>query len=317
MMAAARAADLDYLLLTDHDTLAACDDPGEHVAGKTALLVGVEVSPPCNHYLAYGISPPPPCRDQPPQSFIDAVAARGGVGFLAHPFDCGSAFLRQPPYPWTQWHVTGFTGIEVWNFFSQWVGAAQSFWPLLRALFAWRWTQCGPDPRAVAAWDSLGRARRVVGIGGVDAHGVKGCILGRQIIIHPYERSFRTVRTHLLLGADPGDDIGRWRTLVLDALGQGRCYVADWQAGDPRGFSFTAASERGALPMGAETAAGPVCLQVQAPEPCRISLLHDGRPLAGASRGRLQIEVRDPGVYRVEVRRGRRTWILANPIYLR
>ena len=69
--AAARANDLDYLLLTDHDTLAAAQNGEEGWHGSVLLLVGAEVSPyRRNHYLAFGLSR----ADRPPGA--DARADR-------------------------------------------------------------------------------------------------------------------------------------------------------------------------------------------------------------------------------------------------
>ena len=66
--AAARAAGLDYLLLTDHDTLAAAELGEEGWHGSVLLLVGFEVSPRAqNHYLAFGLERPIDHRDLSPR----------------------------------------------------------------------------------------------------------------------------------------------------------------------------------------------------------------------------------------------------------
>ncbi len=57
--AAARANGLDFLLLTDHDTLAARDRGEEGWHDAVLMLVGEEVSPRReNHYLAFGLERP-------------------------------------------------------------------------------------------------------------------------------------------------------------------------------------------------------------------------------------------------------------------
>ena len=52
----ARKADVDALLLTDHDTLAARRDGWEGNHEGVFLFVGIEVSPKQGHYLAFGVT---------------------------------------------------------------------------------------------------------------------------------------------------------------------------------------------------------------------------------------------------------------------
>jgi hypothetical protein len=73
--------------------------------------------------------------------------------------------------------------------------------------------------------------------------------------------------------------------------------------------------------MGGEAAAGRRTLRARTPLAASLRLLRDGQELAAAEGTSLDMEVEEPGVYRVEARRhakGReRTWILSNPVYLR
>lgn len=315
---AANEAGLDYLLMTDHNTLAYLEEVGEGWQRETLLLLGIEVSPPRSHYLAYGIQTAP-CEQQPLQGIIDDVKRQGGVGFVAHPFDRGSPFLRVPSYHWEDWTVTGFDGLELWNWISDWAGNCTGLGRALRSVVDWRFAASGPDQRALELWDALGRTRRVVGIGGVDAHGIKKRILGVDMRIHPYAKSFRTVRTHLLLREpfvrDPAVD----RLLVLEALREGRCYFANWLQGDPTGFAFTASqSGEVGLTMGEEAVwSAPTQLSIRTPSPATIRLLCDGRPIAERHGAHLEADAAGPGVYRTEVWRQAKGWIFSNPIYLR
>jgi hypothetical protein len=73
--------------------------------------------------------------------------------------------------------------------------------------------------------------------------------------------------------------------------------------------------------MGGEAPPGRRTLHARTPLPARIRLLRDGRELASADGTSLEVDVEEPGVYRVEaLRRARgreRTWIVSNPVYLR
>jgi hypothetical protein len=171
----------------------------------------------------------------------------------------------------------------------------------------------------MSEWDRLCRRRRVVAIGGLDAHQI-GKRIGPFVPLRlmGYHRSFRFLRTHVLCCEPPTGELEHDRGQVYDALRDGRCYLAMDSLGPPAGFAFAA----GSLPMGSEAAAGEHTLRAAVPAAADLRLLRDGEPVATAeSATELVRDVREPGVYRVEARRrshGRsRTWIVSNPIYLR
>jgi len=315
-------AGLDYLLMTDHDTLAPLTEVGEQWMGNTLLLLGCEITPRQNHYLAYGI-------DQvisphlPPAEYTAAVAAQGGIGFLAHPVEFGSRIIGQNSYSWEDWSVTEYTGVEIWNYFSEWVGSCTSLPATLRTLVNWRRAIRAPYDSVLAKWDELGQHRRVVGIGGLDAHGVKRRLLGLTICLHPYLRAFRSVRTHLLLPTPFTRDVGQDRILVMNALWEGSCYVANHEEGDPTGFTFVGRQKAQWVPMGAEaTLSRPGATWLSARIPAKaprasLRLLHNGKVIAETHSHDLQAPDQGPGVYRVEAWRNGRGWIFSNPIYLR
>jgi hypothetical protein len=168
-------------------------------------------------------------------------------------------------------------------------------------------------------WDSLCRTRRVVAIGGLDAHQF-GKRIGPFVPIRvmAYRRSFRFIRTHVLCEEGPSGILEHDREQVYGALREGRCYIAVDSVAPAKGFRF----EGDDLPMGAEGRAGERrTLRARVPLPARLRLLRDGVEVAGVEGDELEHPVEEPGVYRVEAYRrskGReRTWILSNPIYLR
>ena len=114
-----------------------------------------------------------------------------------------------------------------------------------------------------------------------------------------YKRSFRHIRTHVLIDGEPS------RETVFGALREGRCYIAMDSLAPARGFTFESDGET---------------LQVRLPREARISLLRDGTEVATVSGSRLDHPVVGPGGYRVEAylhAYGReRTWILSNPLYV-
>lgn len=320
---AANEAGLSFLLMTDHDTVAPLHELGEQWCENTLLLFGVEITPRHNHYLAYGvtqsISP-----HLPPSVYSAAVIEQGGIGFLAHPDERGSSHLQQNRYGWEDWSVTAFTGMEIWNYFSEWIGSCTDLWCTARSLVNWRKAVRAPYPETLARWDAMGRSRRVVGIGGMDAHGFKKKVLGREVTIHPYKRSFRAVRTHLLLPSPFTREVRTDRLLVMEALREGSCFFANHEEGDPSGFRFIGRYGEHWVEMGQEVTTeqpGQLYLSV------RIPYVHDGKPLLRILKDGqaiaetldcdLQVWDQGSGVYRVEAWRDGRGWIFSNPIYVR
>ncbi len=322
ILAAAQAAGLDFLAMTDHDTLQPLQDIGEGFHGKTLLLIGCEVSPPTNHLLALGASTCP-SRDQPPQDYIDELRAQGALTFLAHPHDRGVPLAKIPSYRWDAWPIDRYTGIEVWNHLSDWSGNLGKLPHALRGVVKPHSFLAGPEAETLALWDEAGRTRRVVGIGGLDVHDVR---IGRrplQLRVFPYPFAFRALLCHVLVPDWP-PALEDAKTALLAAVAAGRLYFANHAMGDPRGLAFrglTAAGDE-AVQMGDECEApGPRRLQLTAPRAADLRILRDGQVIAHSFGRDLACEVGGAGVYRAElrIRRGGRLypWAFTNPIYIR
>jgi hypothetical protein len=312
---AGRRAGADVVLLTDHDTLAAKRNGEEGWYDDVLLLVGEEVSPPRrNHYLAFGIDQEIDHSELDAAGICRAVRAAGGFGFAAHPFSQGSKRFKRAGIgmPFDALDCDALDGIELWSFVTDTGESIASVPQMLRFLVAPGRALDGPPERNLRAWDELCRTRRVVAIGGIDAHQF-GKRIGPfvPLRIMAYHRSFRHIRTHVLCEGPPD------REQVYGALREGRCYIAVDSIAPARSFRFEADD----LPMGAEAPADRRRLTVTTPDDARLRLLRDGSEIAAAAGRTLQTEVEQPGVYRAEALRrshGReRTWILSNPIYLR
>ncbi|QLG48704.1 CehA/McbA family metallohydrolase [Natrinema halophilum] len=87
--AAATAAGLDGIAVTDHDTLANVDAVRDAVPDGFDVISGVEVTTTEGHLLALDVAEAPPQTD--PLTVVDHVHDQGGVAILSHPFDA----LRQ------------------------------------------------------------------------------------------------------------------------------------------------------------------------------------------------------------------------------
>jgi hypothetical protein len=318
---AGRRAGADVVLLTDHDTLAAARRGEEGWYGDVLLLVGEEVSPRRgNHYLAFGLDEEIDHSQLDAAGICRAVRAAGGFGFAAHPFSHGSERFKRAGtgMPFDALDCDALDGIELWSFVTDTGESVRSVGEMVRFVATPGRVLDHPPRRNMEAWDELCRTRRVVAIGGLDAHQF-GKRIGPVVPLRimGYHRSFRYIRTHVLCEAAPTGELEPDREAVYEALRSGRCYIAVDSIAPARGFTFEADD----LPMGAEAPAARRKLTARTPSDAKLRLLRDGREIAGATGRTLEAEVEEPGVYRVEALRDKhgreRTWILSNPIYLR
>jgi hypothetical protein len=336
---AAKRAGVDVVLLTDHDTLAAKRRGEERWYDDVLVLVGEEVSPTDrDHFLAFGIDDEIDRRLTGPE-ICDAVAAAGGFGFAAHPFSRGSARFKRPGIPFGERDC--LDGIELWSFLNDTGERVRGFGDLARMILTPQRAIGGPPEGNLREWDRLCQVRRVAAIGGLDAHQFGVRIAGRvPLRLMGYARAFKQLHTHVLVAEGLTGELEHDRALVFDALREGRCYIANDQVADARGFAFWAdapvadapvadapvadasraprADARGAFAMGSEHPLTPgISLHARTPRPAHLRLLRDGETVADAHAAELRHSIELHGVYRLEASLGGRPWIYSNPVYFR
>jgi hypothetical protein len=321
---AALRAGVDVVIVTDHNILVAgAEQYFREGKQRVLMLVGEEIhdqarQPQKNHLLVFNAGRELATFAHDPQLLIDNVRRAGGLSFLAHPTDKACPAIGEEAIDWVDWQVKGYTGIELWNGLSELKthspGLLHAIWHIFFPEFIAR----GPDQ-----WDALLQTRRVVAVGGSDAHAlrVKKGPLERSVF--PYEWHFRTVNTHILT---PGPLTGRLKEdarMVYEALSAGHCFVAYDLPASTRGFRFSAKGREQTAQMGDEISAdGSLTLQVRLPHNAEARLLKDGQVIRQWS-GQQAIShiTSQPGVYRVEAYRRylgqQRGWIFSNPIYVR
>lgn len=323
--AAARHAGVDAVLLTDHDTLAAKEHGEEGWHGSALVLVGEEVSPAGrNHYLAFDVEEVMPRKGVGPAEICAAVRDAGGFGFAAHPFSRGSNRFRRlaKGYPWTDIDCDGLAGIELWSYFNDTGERLRGLGEVVRFVARPERFVVHPPAENLASWDRLTRRRRVVAIGGLDAHQFGIRRRDRVLRVMGYRRSFRLLRTHALCERSLRGELVPDREAIYGALREGRCYLAMDALAPATGFAFWAEGSDGPVAMGQERKAADHVLRARLPRRATLRLVRDGE-LVSSDPGATELErrVSEPGVYRVEARLdafGReRTWIISNPIYLR
>jgi len=312
--------DLDFLMFSDHNTLAPKREGLEGWYGSVLVLIGCELNDPDerNHYLAFRIDKEIP-TGQWPDAYVKQVKEAGGFGIIAHPAEKRNFSDAYPPYPWTAWHIQDFDGIEIWNQLSEWIEGVtkRNFaWRVLHPLRSIRY----PVWETLDRWDQLNCERRVVGIGGIDVHARRVRLLKLfSVEIYPYKVQFKSIRTHFLVHPPitPGSDFHVAESILFDALTHGRCFISNYSVGDARSFQFFAEDQNDIYPMGSriETYRS-VVLSVRVPLRAKIRLLRNGSIIQQKTAMELQFETSQAGVYRIEVFRKGRGWIYSNPIVL-
>jgi len=319
---AASEVGLDYILLTDHNTLRALKEGYERWYGNTLLLVGCEINDRQNknHYLAFGINQAFSTRLSAAE-YVHKVKEAGGIGFIAHPHEKRNHMKEHPPYPWIDWDVDGFTGIEIWNHMSEWMenltekNKYQSFLHPLKTIFA-------PQKKTLKLWDELNLKRKVVGVGGVDAHAHKYNLLGfLEVEIFPYKVLFKSIRTHILTEEEikkgrSDDAVEKAKKIIYSALEKGSSFIANDYHGDSKGFKFFAEAYRKIYQMGEKISkSGKVKLKIFVPHPnTEIKLIRNGRIIESWEDQEVSFNVNSKGVYRVEVYLNGKAWIFSNHI---
>lgn len=322
---AAASANLDFMIINDHDYMAKTlhvEDEGYY--GGVLVLMGLELGARFHHYLAFGLREMVRGKNLRPQLVIDRVNEKAGFGFLAHPFEKGMRFKEKSiAYTWNDLSVTGYTGICIWNFSSRWKERVRTSLHALFFLLFKSWTLKGPSRQTLRFWDKACAKRRVVAIGGSDAHGAPFGWGVFRFTPLSYRDGLSSINIHLLLDHPLSKDPVDAGKQVYTVMKEGRLHIAHDRLAPSKGFRFFFVSKRGTtLEMGEERAFQPGTAFVETPKKGKIRLLKDGKRVAWRTGSRLSFAIETPGVYRVEVYRrvpffGLRPWIFSNPIYLR
>jgi hypothetical protein len=230
--AAAMHAGLDAVIVTDHNVLV--NGPaGYKKAGdrRVLMLVGEEIhdqarNPQKNHLLVFGTPRELSTYAYDPQLLIDTATRDGALTFIAHPIDPAAPSVHEGDISWVDWSVQGFTGLELWNGFSEFKPRIKSMLHAIYYVYNPHRINRGPLPEAIRRWDELLSAgKKVVAIGGSDAHSHVMHLGPLARTVFPYEFHFRTVNTHVNLPRPLGTDAASDTSMILDALRHGHCFI--------------------------------------------------------------------------------------------
>jgi hypothetical protein len=326
LIAAAKANQLDFVIMTEHPQ-AEFDTSAMTLNGTHAgvlFINGNEVASANGDRLLLipGTSNAALMNTQSTQQIVEQQKLNGGLTIAAYLSESDT------------WKSSAVDGVEVYNLFTNarqirpvvmffdGLWSYRSYADLMFANFFAR-----PDEN-LRRWDiaMLDTNRKLVATAGNDAHSNVGVSLnhdsGKQLIgvkLDPYERSFRTVRTHILIKKGNG----LTRESVLQALSQGHCYISFDLFGEATGFSFSLKNSD--TIMGDETASVTNSeLVVRVPLAARIVMIKNGTVVEQRQGTTAEFLATGPGVYRAEIYLDNlpapalgKPWIVSNPIYLR
>jgi len=328
--AAAMKAGIDAVIVTDHNVWVNGPAGYYNEGGKRVLLmVGEEVhdqtrNPQKNHLLVFGAQREMATYAYDPQLLLDTIAKAGGLSFIAHPVDPAAPSVHEGDISWVDWNVSGFSGLELWNGFSEFKPRIRSKLHAIYYAYFPRRIARGPLQEALRRWDELLSAgKKVVAVGGSDAHSHRMSLGPLRRTVFPYEFHFSTINTHVYVPRPLGSDSASDTSMILDALRSGHCFIGYDLPAPTRGFRFTARGMEESALMGDElNSKGGVTFQIHLPRRIECVLLKDGKPVrTWLNHDQCTYITSDPGVYRVEVYiqylGRRRGWIYSNPVYIR
>ena len=327
--AAAAAAGLDFVILSDHGDATTSRPPSYR--NGVLVIEGVEISTDGGHYVALGMPDAPYPLGGDPRGVVEDVRRLGGFGVAAHPTSPRAALA------WSDRSLR-VDGIEWLNGDSQWrddslpglLRAAGGYW--FRAPESLASLLARPE-RALARWDALAAERPVVGLGAADTHA--RLALGNDddgyggLRFPGYEETFRTFAIRVELDRPLTRDAAADGAAVIGQVRAGRTYTAIDALASPVRFTYAGRTSDGRrVRMGEHAPPGQeleLLVSVAGPADATIRLLRNGRAVAeeaGRTLAHAAAPGDEPSAYRVEVGlpeapgRPPVPWVTSNPIYV-
>ncbi|MCD6576736.1 MAG: PHP domain-containing protein [Anaerolineaceae bacterium] len=320
---------IDVLFFTDHNIhIKGIDGYYSNSDGKVLIIMGEEIHdqnafPQKNHLLALGVKESLSKFADNRQTLIDKIHSMGGLSFIAHPYDPALPAFHETNISWEDWSVKEFTGIELWNGFSELKVRVRKKSAAYFYAFFPNFLPFSPPKRTLKIWDDLlNNGSKTVAIGGSDAHAIHFSAGPFKRVVFPYRYHFKTINNHILLTSQLVGNDSVDKASILNALRKGHSFIANDLIKPSNGFRFFIKNNKLQTSMG-ESRHFEENLKVQVilPHFADCILLRNGYHYHDCSEKKnIEISVTSPGIYRVECYKkflGRkRGWIFSNPIYI-
>ncbi len=315
----AKKAGLDWIIITDHNTLAGYLNNKEGWYDGVAVLIGEEISPDLSdHYLGLGINSFISENTQP-EEYINEVKKQGGIGFIAHPDESTTRKNPQEPLRWTNWDIKGFDGIELWNYLSDWTDNMTESSLYLDYLFRMK-KLSGPSEKIKKWWDNLNIQnpdKIIPAIAGVDAHSFIYNVCGISIKVFDYIDSFKAVLNEIYLDNKLSASFDEAKKQILNSLKSGKNTIINkhWSKKNNKEFKFFIQNVyQNAYPGDFIRLDSVTALNVNLPRKAGIKLIHNGELILEKFTQDYILKDLEQGKYRLEVFYKEHPWIFTNPI---
>ncbi len=309
---------LDFIMVSDHMTLKSLREGKEGFYGHTLVLIGYEIHDPDNrnHYLVFGLDDVLPPNLQAPD-YVKVAAEKDVLGIIAHPDEIRGHLPEYPCYPWTEWNIEGFNGIEIWNHMSRWMEGLKKY-NKLKMFLSPRSFLTSPSERILRIWDELNQDRKIAGIGSIDVHAFPYKFGPFRLTIFPYKVQFQAIRTHLILDKPLSEDLRAAKQQVYSAIKECRIFISNHRWGDASGFEAYVTSDKSRIEIGGYAKwMGGMELSVSVPKAGEIAVIRNNRLYETCNGEAARIPLRTPGLYRVEVKLKNKGWIYSNHFMLK
>jgi hypothetical protein len=320
---AASELNLDYVIISDHNTLMAKEEGYEGMHKNVMVIVGYELNDTedLNHYLVFDLDKMPR-KPYKAKNYVNFVRQNNGIGIIAHPHEKRNKLKMHPAYPWVEWDLDNFDGIEIWNHMSEWVEGLDENNKFNRFIHPLKSIK-SPPQETLDLWDELNMTRSVIAIGSVDAHAFKQDVMGFiNLEIFPYKVMFKSVHTHILIDESKDKEkkynFQTKKKLLFNAIRHGHCFIANSYHGNAKGFRFSGTLGKKVFMMGDTIEKAPdetVLLEILCPLEADIYLLKDGKRISHTKGLEMHSDIKEPGAYRIEVyKKKKKAWIYSNHI---
>jgi hypothetical protein len=327
---AARELGLDFAVLTDHGR------PNVPSSDATAwmndvLLIGAgELSLNCGHLAAMGYETPKYIFPPEPQEAIDEIVKDNpGICFISHPYDTR--------INWKDWDIEGFTGLEVLSSYTEARRAGVLkilIFPLkysINSKYALLDTMNYPKAN-MKKWAELNEQAnmrsRFYGIYALDAHAKLPITKKISLGFPTYKAMFEIMTVYVRTGGPLDKDADKAEKNIVEAMKLGRFFNVLEAIAPANGFDGFFLEEAGGkrVEMGGVTEAkkGKIVLLTPFEFETDIRLFKNGtvaKQITNNTKKRVELDVSEAGVYRVEVFVPGNTfddlpWIMTNPFFV-
>lgn len=336
---AARASGLDFVILTDLNTLPEARD-AEGNMNNVLILIGSEYKYLDSRLLNINGSLQDFVQNSGRSQIYltdllndESRSDSNGFFALAHPL--------KPGYQWSGDVPVGLEAIEVFNLKAIWQWA----WLKDRSSFAWTLLTYPFNPNLAFArlfaessddelllWDQLNKERKVVGLAGSAAESrVK--FFGQVLQVPSYQTLFNIMKNHVLLTSELTGNFEIDKKKIYSALKLGQSYLSLDLLSNPKGFVSYMRSENDKIyNLGSEiTSTKNLDLIVRLPSkpqvPFQVMIYRNGEKILSSTSVETSLPIRENGSYRVVVRLrvllpipdGKIwiPWIFTNPIHVK